>query len=47
MLDRSETVRQYIIIKFVMLNDVKAPAWSGSNALLSLFTRNEKKFHLK
>ena len=33
MLDRSETVRQYIIIKFVMLNDVKAPAWSGSNAL--------------
>ena len=25
MLDRSETVRQYIIIKFVMLNDVKAP----------------------
>ena len=33
MLDRSETVRQYIIIKFVMLNDVKAPAWSGSNTL--------------
>ncbi len=24
MLDRSETVRQYIIIKFVMLNDVKS-----------------------
>ena len=45
MLDRSETVRQYIIIKFVMLNDVKAPAWSGSNALTfgDIMLRNQLK----